>query len=316
MNQHRSIAVTSRAFSKNPVLRQELLALYPNTKFNDAGAKLEGDVLIQYLADCDSVIAGLEKFDASIFTSLPKLKVISRFGVGLDGVDLQAMNQYQVRLGWSPDVNYAAVAELTLTFMLALLRKSFATSYQLKNGAWNKVGGYQLAGKTVGIVGLGRIGREVIRLLQPFQCTILASDIMVTTSPSPNVQMVALDTLVRESDIISLHVPLTASTTKMINAFTLSMMKNTACLINTARGGLVDQEALKQALKNQQIAGAALDVFEEEPPTDNEFLQMPNLICTPHIGGNSFESELNMGRAAILGLSEARLPEQIFGKKI
>lgn len=306
------VAVTSRSFSKHAELKAALLSRYPNTRFNEQGQTLAGDSLIQFLSGCQKVIAGLETFDARVLDALPELNVISRFGVGLDGLDLSAMSQRGIRLGWSPDVNSLSVAELTLGLMLALLRNTFLAAMQLKAGVWKKREGCQLTGKTIGIIGAGHVGQALIKLLTPFECSILINDVVPRRFAQSNVQSVDRDTLITTADIITLHVPATPATIGMINTEVLQRMKAGAYLINTARGALVDQGALKQALKEGRIAGAALDVYQQEPPTDAEFLALPNLICTPHIAGNSQEAELAMGRAAITGLDDARLPEAIF----
>ena len=308
------VAVTSRSFSKNSILRDKLLSDYPLAKFNDSGEELENDSLIHFLSGYEKVIAGIERYDADIFSSLPNLKVLSRFGVGVDQLDMTAMNQQGIYLGWSPGVNTISVAELTLGFMLSLIRNSFFMSQTLKSGVWSKTRGHQLSEKTIGIIGFGHIGREIARLLTPFHCRILIHDVSDITIPTTEKNWLTTDfnRLIEESDIITLHVPATSNTINLIHAGTFSKMKPSAFLINTARGSLVDQDALKSALQHKQIAGAAIDVYQTEPPTDAEFLNLPNLICTPHIGGNSVEAELVMGRAAIQGLESTKLPKEIF----
>ena len=313
MNNTDYIAVTSKSFSKNELLRKELSVKYAHIKFNDQGLKLEGKLLIEFLKNCNKAIVGLEKFDAHNLPFLPKLEVISRFGVGLNGIDLDVLCDYNVRLSCVPGVNRLAVAELTLSFMLMLIRNSFHSSFQLMQGKWNKSAGQQLTGKTIGIVGVNHIGKEVIRLLQPFQCRILVYDIIDLSYYCKNngVEQINFDALVQQSDIVSLHVPATPKTFHMFNDTVINKMKKSAFLINTARGEIVDQNALKKALQNHIIAGAALDVYQEEPVEDKALLSLPNLICTPHIAGNTQESELLMGRAAILGLESAALPSVV-----
>ena len=304
MNTKDKIAVTSRSFSENIVLRKALLEKYTHVIFNDAGLKLENQTLIDFLKSCNKVIAGLEKFNAETLSQLPNISVISRFGVGLDGIDHDALRQYNVRLVCTPGINRLAVAELTLSFMLSLIRNSFATAYTLKQNQWQKTPGSQLTGKTIGIVGANHIGKEVIRLLSPFQCHILVNDIVDLSDYCQihATKQVSFDDLIEQADIVSLHVPATTNTKHLINKNVLQKMKRTSFLINTARGSIVDQMALKHALQNKMIAGAALDVFETEPVVDAELLSLPNLICTPHIAGNTKEAELAMGYAAISGL--------------
>ena len=166
---------------------------------------------------------------------------------------------------------------------------------------WDKDGGHQLSGKTVGIIGCGHIGSDVVRLLSPFSCNILVNDIVSKEDfcLEQGISEVSLNEVVKKSDIISLHVPLTELTRQMVNESFFQRMRSTAFLVNTCRGEVVNQGSLKNALSKRVIAGAALDVFIEEPPTDAEFLSLPNLMVTPHIGGNSKEAVETMGRSAI-----------------
>lgn len=311
MNNNDRIAVTSRSFSKNTILRNALLEKYTYVSFNDNGLTLSNHELIHFLKNTTKVIAGLEKFTNEILSQLPNLKVISRFGVGLDGIDFDALKRHHVKLAVTPGVNRLAVAELTLSLMLMLMRRSFLSSHNLKQHQWKKIPGEQLSHKTIGIIGANYVGQEVVRLLKPFECNILIYDIADLSHfcKTSHCKQVDFDSLIQESDIISLHVSATQKTHHMINADTLLKMKKTAFLINTARGSIVDQKALKHALINNEIAGAALDVFEKEPVTDHELLSLPNLIPTPHIAGNTVESELAMGYAAIAGLENADVPE-------
>jgi len=307
------VAVTSRSFSANPILRAELLSCFPNAKFLAGSEKLQGNSLVEFLSGFSKVIAGLEYYSADIFSALPDLKVISRFGVGVDNLDLSEMNRRGIRLSIASGANSLSVAELVVNSMLALIRKNFYASLLLKSGKWKKVSGSQLTGKTIGIVGAGKIGREVIRLLSVFKCKILIYDIKDNIANIfSDVIRVSFDELLRKSDIITLHVPYTNHTKNMFNESIFAKMRSSAFLINTARGGLVDQSALKDALMNKVIAGAAIDVYQDEPPDDKEFLQLPNLLCTPHIAGNSIESDLAMGMAAIEGLETAKLPDELF----
>jgi D-3-phosphoglycerate dehydrogenase len=183
--------------------------------------------------------------------------------------------------------------------MLALCRNLYITSNQLKSGNWNKNGGVQLSGKTIGIIGAGNIGMELIKLLIPFNCRILLNDIEEKLLENNNVLLTDKETLYKEADFISIHTPLTSDTYNLINLEVLKKMKKSAFLINTARGGIVNQEDLKYALKNGIIGGAALDVYDVEPPTDFELLNLPNLIATPHTGGNAVEAVIAMGISAI-----------------
>lgn len=300
------ISVTSVSFCKNKQLVSELLHSFPDALLNEKGMRFDKKNLITHLKDSDAAIVGLEIIDDEVLAACPNLKIISKYGVGLDGIDLDACKKRGVAIGWSGGVNCLSVAEMTLGFMLMLLRNLYITSNQLKCGAWNKSGGIQLSGKTVGIIGFGHIGQELARLLVPFGCKVLVNDIVDRCLEAKTLGVILADknTIFKESDIITLHVPLTAETKNLVNSNSLSLMKKSAFVINTARGGIVDENALKIALKNADIAGAALDVYLEEPPVDAELLGLPNLVCTPHIGGNAEEAVLAMGQSAIKHLKE------------
>ncbi len=300
-NSEPKIAVTSISFGKSASLRKELLRFFPNSIFNEGGQRLSGKKLIEFVKDADAAIVGIETIDDSILDHTPKLKIISKYGVGLDSIDQESLKRRGISLGWTGGVNRRSVSELTLCFMLGLCRNVFGSGFKLKQTDWDKDGGHQLSGKTVGIIGCGHIGSDVARLLSPFGCTLLVRDIVDKSDfcREQGAVKVSLDEVIEKSDIISLHVPLTELTRQMVNKNFLRRMKATAFLVNTCRGEVVDQEALKNALSQKIIAGAALDVFAEEPPTDAEFLSLPNLMVTPHIGGNAREAVEVMGRSAI-----------------
>lgn len=308
-NRSSRLAVTSRSFAKNKTLRNELISLYPNTKFNDQGISLKGKALIEFLHDCDMAITSLEKIDESIIKSLPKLKIISKYGVGIDMIDLQALYNHNIRLGWQGGVNKRAVSELVIGFVLNLLRNIQVANDNVSRGEWKHVGGEQLTKKTIGIIGLGHIGKDLVSLLKPFQCNIIANDLIEFERycSENNIRQTDLVSLLKESDVVSIHVPLNKSTRGLIGSKQLNYMKRESYLINTARGNIVDEQNLKKALKENIIAGAAFDVFAEEPPIDIELLNLPNFIATPHIAGMSNEAMLAMGEAAILGLENAKI---------
>jgi phosphoglycerate dehydrogenase-like enzyme len=183
----------------------------------------------------------------------------------------------------------------------------------VREGTWRQVVGRQLTGKTVGVIGCGHIGKEVVSLLRPFACRMLAFDIEEYTDfyREHDVEAVALATLLSSADVVTLHLPLDESTRGMLGRAEIESMKEGAVLINMARGGLVDEAALKQALLSGSLSGAAFDVFANEPPEDAELIAIPTFVATPHIGGSSAEAILAMGRAAIAGLDEAVLPREI-----
>lgn len=310
MNRHERVAVCSRSFSKHPVLRSELLARYESVTFNDSGRQMEGDDLVAFLSGHDKAITGLERIDDYVLSRLPRLKVIGKYGVGVDMIDMEAMRCHGKRLGWRPGVNRRSAAELALAFMIVMLRHVPAACREVLSGTWRQHVGGLLSGRTVGIIGCGNIGKDLVLLLQPFGCAVLANDIVDYAEfyAEHSVSPVGLEELLRRADVVTLHVPLDASTCGMLSAGRLAMMKPTAVLINAARGHLVDEAALKAMLQGGRLAAAAFDVFAQEPPQDRELLELPNFLVTPHIGGSAEEAILGMGRAAIEGLDDNAAP--------
>lgn len=295
------VAVISSSFCHSAKLRDELSREFPNSIFNARNRSLSEPEIIELCKQAQGIIIGVEPVGEAMLSALPELKIIAKYGVGLDNLDREAMDRHGVALGWTGGINKRSVAEMTLCFMLGLCRNIFAGGFTLKQTIWRKNGGTQLTGKTIGIVGCGHIGTEVVHLLTPFNCHILMNDILEKSDfcKAMGIIQVSKDELLDQSDIVSLHVPQTELTQKMVDENFLRKMKKTAFLINTSRGLIVDQLALKAALQKNTIAGAALDVFEEEPPTDSEFLALPNLMVTPHTGGNAIEAVEAMGRKAI-----------------
>lgn len=310
MNRASKIAVCSRSFSRNPVLRAELLARYSHVTFNDDGVRLTGNRLVEFLRGHDKAVIALETIDASVLSQLPELKVISKYGVGLDMVDMAAMRAYGKRLGWTAGVNRRSVSELVVSFAIAMLRHVPAAHREVCDGTWRQHTGAQLTGRTVGIIGCGHVGKDLVLLLRPFGCTILAHDILDFPDfyAVHSVEPVGLENLIARADVVTLHVPLDGSTRGMLDARRLAMLKPTAVLINAARGELVDESALKEMLKSGRLAAAAFDVFATEPPQDRELLALPNFLATPHIGGSAEEAILAMGRSAIEGLEANDIP--------
>lgn len=298
------IAVTSSSFSKNPILISETKVLASELVINAQGDKFSKNELIEFLSGADAAIVGLESIDKEVIDSLPQLKFISKYGVGLDNVDLDYCKEKNIGIGWTGGVNRLSVAEMTIGFMLGLARNLYQSSLLLKGGKWEKNGGYQISQKTIGIIGVGYIGKELIRLLKPFDCNILVNDIIEQKGyyQANGVTETSKEEIYKSSDIITIHTPLTELTHNLLNINIIKLLKPNAFVINTARGGIINLDDLKFALQNKLIAGAAIDVYSSEPPDDIELLSLPNLICTPHIGGNSAEAVLAMGRSAIAHL--------------
>ena len=306
----KSLVVASRSFSKHSILRNEVLKRYPDAKFNDEGLTFDGKSLSNFLQGYEKAITALEKIDEKLLSELPELKVIGKFGVGLDMLDLNAMKKYGVKLGWRGGVNKRSVSELVVSFAINLLHRVAYANAEVRNGERYQVKGRQLSDCTVGIIGCGHIGKDLVKLLKPFNCNILVNDILDFKDfyQENNVTPVKIEELLKKSDIVTLHLPLNNTTENILSKERLKMLKDDSILINLARGGLVDERSLKKMLLEKKIAGAALDVFAIEPPTDTEFALMDNVLVTPHIGGSTEEAILAMGMAAIDGLDNAKDP--------
>jgi len=312
-NKLSSLAVASRSFSKNPFLRDAVLKEYPDAKFNDDGLSLSGDSLIDFLEGHEKAIIALEVVDDAILSCLPDLKVIGKYGVGLDMIDLHALKKYGVKIGWTGGVNKRSVSELVVSFAIALLHRSVFANMEVRSGKWYQIKGRQLSGATIGIIGCGYVGKDLVKLLKPYNCRILAHDILDFKEfyDKNNIQPMALEELLKKSDVITLHLPLDSSTRNIINKEKLQMIKKNAVLINLARGGLIDEQALKSIILEKKIGGVALDVFDIEPPIDKMFASMDNVLITPHIGASTEEAILDMGMAAIKGLKNPQEPLEL-----
>jgi D-3-phosphoglycerate dehydrogenase len=300
------IKAAPNAFCRDDILRSELLARFPNAVFNDSGQRLAGPTLIDFLKDADGAVIGLEEINDDILAACPNLKIVAKFGVGLNNLDQDAMTNHGVRLGWTSGVNRRSVSEMTLGFMLGLTHNLYISDRQMRAGTWHRDGGRQLSQCTVGIVGFGNIGRDLAALLKPLGCRMLINDVLPLSDDIREAggESVDFDTLIRESDIVTVHTPLTKQTRGMICKPVLKAMKEDAIFINTARGEIVVEEDLKTALKEGWIGAAAMDVYNVEPVTDRELLDLPNTAFTPHIGGNTREAVLAMGQSAISHLQD------------
>ena len=295
------VVVSAVAFSKNKELTSELCKHFSDVVVNTEGKRFTFEELVEYYRNADAIIIGLEQINAPLLDCLPNLKIIVKYGVGLDNIDIPACEARNISIGWTGGVNKGSVAEMALGLMIMLCRNLYITSNQLKNGIWNKSGGRTLAECTVGVIGMGCIGKELVRMLQPLTKNILVNDLIDINDYAAlySATVVEKDRIFREADIISVHTPLTNETRNMIDREQLAIMKRNSFVVNTARGGIINEEALLEVLQQNLIGGAALDVYDIEPPIGNKLLELPNLINTPHIAGNSNEAVIAMGMSAI-----------------
>ena len=310
------ILVTARSFRQTPGPHQQIMI--------DAGYELvnspydrplKASELAELGVGVTGMLLGVDDCSAEVFERAAQLKVVSRYGVGVDKVDVEAATRHGVVVTITPGANAISVAELALGLMFALARHIPHHDRVVKNGGWGRVSGMELTAATLGLVGLGRIGQEVARRAVGLGMRVLYYDPM----PFPPDLIAALgvtarplDEVIAESDFISLHLPLTDETRHIIGTGALARMKPGAYVINTARGGLVDEVALAQALASGQIAGAAADVFDAEPPIDRTLVEMEHFIAVPHAGSATLQTTLRMGLMAsenLLAVLRGERPE-------
>lgn len=293
------VLVTPTTFGMHdPRLRQHLEESVGEVIYNPFPRALTSEELISLVQGVDGFIAGLDRIDSWVIRAASSLKVISRYGVGLDNVDIEAATAKGIVVTHTPGANSAAVAELTLALILGLARGLCRAVESTREGLWPRLSGAGLKGKTLGILGFGRIGKEVASRLKGFGCQVLVFDPQVDPPEAARhgVSWVELEELLGKSDIVSLHVPLAPSTRGMVDREFIRQMKKGSFLVNTARGELIDEQALLQALQEGRLAGAALDCLSQEPPpVDHPLLQEPRVIITPHMGAHTDEATSAMG---------------------
>lgn len=299
------VLVTPTSYGRNdPRLKIELEEQVGEVIYNPSARPLTSDEVAQLLPDVDGFIAGLDIIDASALKAADKLKVISRYGVGYENVDLDAARNKGIVVTNTPGANAVSVAELALGLIITLARQIPNAAKEVHKGKWTRFPGFSLEGKTIGIIGLGAIGKQLAYRLKNFNCRILACD------PHPDkayakehhIEFTTQAELLKLSDFVSLHLPVFTETYEMVDSDFLGQMKKGSFLINTARGGLINEESLLQALRSGHIRGAALDALKEEPPAiTNPLLDLPQVIVTPHIGAQTDSARNNMGWMSLKG---------------
>jgi D-3-phosphoglycerate dehydrogenase len=293
------VLVTATSFGNNdPTLKAYLESQVGEVTYNRTGKPLNSLQLAELLPGIDGLIAGLDTINAEALKSADRLQVISRYGVGVDNVDLEYTRIRNIVVTNTPGANSVSVAELTLGLILALLRQIPQAVEATRRGEWPRFNGFSLEGRTVGIIGFGSIGKQVGQRLKGFSCKILAYDPFPDLSFASEfgIQICNLDELLNQSDIISLHLPSSTYTQGLVDEGFLNRTKPGAMLINTSRGDVVDEVALYNALQKGQLAGAALDVFRQQPPDPfNPLLALPNVLVTPHMGAHSDGATNAMG---------------------
>lgn len=291
--------ILARSFAraaKDPLRRLEDAGIMVEIKKN---LDPENEMVVSDLiGDAEGVLVGMDRVGEVVLSRCPNLKVVSKHGVGVDNIDLKAAQKYGVVVANAPGTNSVSVAEMAFTLILTLARQLPYFFEQVKKKDWGATRfGLELEGKTIGIVGFGRIGKTVGQFANAFGMKVLFFDPFISTDVS-SYQKVTLEQLFREADFITLHAPLSDETREMVNDKLLALMKKEAYLVNTARGELINEDALYRSLKENRIAGAALDVFTHEPPFESPLFSLPNVIATPHISSHTREANLKMGNIA------------------
>jgi len=291
------VLITTVPFAEHDRRPLELLAAAgAEVVINPLGRKLKAPELAELAADVDILIAGTEPITEEVMRRASRLRLISRVGVGLDGVDLLAAERHGVRVSYTADAPAPAVAELTIGLMLVLLRSIHVANDQLHAGNWQRIFGRRIPEVTIGLIGLGRIGQRVATCLAGFGSTrVLAHDIQPPAAAKrmAHLEWAGQDALLRDADVVSLHVPLTADTHGMIRREHLMQMKPDALLINTARGGIVHEADLAEVMTGGHLGGAAIDVFEEEP-YHGPLAAIPRCVLTSHMGSMSIDCRTRM----------------------
>jgi D-3-phosphoglycerate dehydrogenase len=297
------LLVTPTSYGRyDPLLKKELENQAGEVIYNPTGKPLSSEEVITLINGVDGYIAGLDEIDRQVLESADRLKIIARYGVGVDKVDLETAQEKGIIVTNTPGANSVSVAELTIGFILNLARNIPIAMNSVRNGEWPRLPGYSLYGKIIGILGFGAIGKELAKRLSCFGCKIIAHDPFINKeiALSLGAELVNLEELTRKSDFLSIHVPLTEKTREIINNEFISQMKKGAFLINTSRGGVINEGDLIKALCSGHLKGAALDAFMIEPPDPkNPLLSMPQVISTPHIGAQTDGAASNMGWTAM-----------------
>jgi D-3-phosphoglycerate dehydrogenase len=297
------LLVTPTSYGKNDArLKTDLEAKVGDVTYNPTGKPLTSAQVRDLLPGIDGYIAGLDAIDAAALAGADRLKVIARYGVGVDNVDVVAAKTRKIVVTNTPGANSVSVAELALGLMLALARQIPEAVEAVHLGKWPRYAGLSLEGKTIGILGLGAIGRQLVRRLQGFDCRIVAHDPFVdaASASAMGVQLTGMDEVLAQADFLSLHMPLLPETRGVVNDEFLGRMKPGAFLINTARGEVIDETALLRALQRGHLRGAGLDTFAREPPDpENPLLKLPQVVATPHLGAMTDGATSNMGWMAM-----------------
>ncbi len=295
------VLVTPRSYGKtNPELFGRLRDAGLEIVLNETDGILSKEQMIRLIAPCAGIIIGVDPLDGDVIAAAPRLRAISKYGVGVDNIDLKAAEARGIKVSRTVGANTDAVADYALALMLALSRKLLVIDRKCREGSWQKITSSDVSGATLGIFGFGAIGKAVARRAQGFGMKVLAYDLFWDGGYARQcgVDFALPAEIFSQADFISLHLPLTDETRNFIGKAELSAMKPSAVIVNTARGGLIDEKALLDALKGKRIGGAGLDAFQKEPPEDDAWFKLDNVILGSHCAASTYGAVDNMGRMA------------------
>ncbi len=296
-----NVLVTPRSFGKNNPKPIEMLKEKGcEVIMNPYGRIMTEEEIICEIAEADAIIIGVDPLNSNVLKHAKKLRVIAKYGVGTDNIDMAYARQADILVTKTMGANADAVADFAMALLLAAARKVVSIDKGCRNLNWRKITTVDMWGKTLGLIGLGSIGKGVAQRASGFNMKVLAYDIYQDEAyaKANHIEYVSLERLLKESDFISLHLPLTEGTKKLISYKEFDLIKDKAVIVNTARGGVIDEEALLWALKEHKIWGAGIDVFEEEPPNNQELLTLDNIILGSHCAASTYEAIDNMGMMA------------------
>ena len=295
------ILTTPRSYGRNmPELFEQLEAAGYEVVRNSTGGILEKEQMKALIADCSGIIVGVDPLDAEVLSCAPRLRAIAKYGVGVDNIDLDYCKAHGIKVSRTVGANSEAVADYAMTLIMAVARKAVMIDRKCRGRDWSKISTRDVSGATLGLFGLGAIGKHVAKRAQGFGMKVLAFDPYWPEEYARENNIIRADaeTIFREADFISLHLPLMESTRNFVGEKEIAMMKRDAVIINTARGGLIDEAALLRALKEGRIYGAGIDAFAQEPPEDPAWFELDNVVIGSHCAASTTGATQNMGRMA------------------
>ena len=290
-----TVAVTPRSLRQTPGPHLDRLRSELEVRFSDVDRPLDEEEMVKLVRGCAGLIVGVDPVTTRVLKAGP-LRVVVKYGSGMDNIDVEAARTLGVQVTSTPGANARSVAELAIALLLSLARNVALHDRSVRAGSWPRLTGVELAGKQLGIVGYGAVGREVARLARGLDMHVVAHDPLLHDADVP---LVPLEELYSASDAVSLHLPLTDETRGLVGERELAAMKPTAFLINTARGGLVDEAALAAAVRSGRLAGAALDGFEVEPLGESPLRELENVVLSPHAGASTYDAVLRTAAQAV-----------------